>query len=120
MTVLKLASGAGFFGAAALGDRPITPTDGDDVQNIERGSEKPVRCGQDQGLFHFHAAVARQSRLPERPHYEVTGEVVAIVDGNTLTILDGTKNQNIIRLAGIDAPEKGHGCKQMDRAELSY
>jgi endonuclease YncB( thermonuclease family) len=34
------------------------------------------------------------------------GRVVAIADGDTLTVLDSTKNQHKIRLAGIDAPEK--------------
>jgi micrococcal nuclease len=42
-----------------------------------------------------------------KPHYELTGKVVAIADGDTLTILDADKVQHKIRLAGIDAPEKG-------------
>lgn len=36
----------------------------------------------------------------------LTGEVVGIADGDTLTILDATNTQYKIRLAGIDAPEK--------------
>ncbi len=36
----------------------------------------------------------------------LTGRVVAIVDGDTLTVLDGSNTQYKIRLAGIDAPEK--------------
>jgi endonuclease YncB( thermonuclease family) len=34
------------------------------------------------------------------------GRVVAIADGDTLTVLDSTNVQHRIRLAGIDAPEK--------------
>jgi endonuclease YncB( thermonuclease family) len=44
--------------------------------------------------------------LAAKPHYELTGEVVAVADGDTLTVLDGSKTQHKIRLAGIDAPEK--------------
>jgi endonuclease YncB( thermonuclease family) len=37
----------------------------------------------------------------------INGKVVAIADGDTLTVLDGRLMQHKIRLAGIDAPEKG-------------
>jgi len=37
---------------------------------------------------------------------EVVGRVVAIQDGDTLTILDAAKRQHKIRLVGIDAPER--------------
>jgi micrococcal nuclease len=42
-----------------------------------------------------------------KPHYELRGKVVKIADGDTLTILDGSNEPHRIRLAGIDAPEKG-------------
>ena len=41
-----------------------------------------------------------------KPHYTLTGKVVAITDGDTLTVLDDAKVQHKIRLAGIDAPER--------------
>lgn len=35
----------------------------------------------------------------------IIGRVVAVADGDTLTVLDGSNHQHKIRLAGIDAPE---------------
>jgi endonuclease YncB( thermonuclease family) len=39
--------------------------------------------------------------------HELTGKVVHIADGDTLTVLDADKVQHKIRPHGIDAPEKG-------------
>ncbi len=41
----------------------------------------------------------------------ITGLVVGVSDGDTITVLDANKVQHKIRLAGIDAPEK----KQTDK-----
>ncbi len=42
----------------------------------------------------------------------ITGLVVGVSDGDTITVLDANKVQHKIRLAGIDAPEK----KQTDKS----
>jgi endonuclease YncB( thermonuclease family) len=42
---------------------------------------------------------------PAPDFHELTGKVVHIADGDTLTILDADKMQHKIRLHGIDAPE---------------
>jgi endonuclease YncB( thermonuclease family) len=42
----------------------------------------------------------------------VTGRVVGVADGDTITVLDADKVQHKIRLAGIDAPEKKAGVWQ--------
>lgn len=47
------------------------------------------------------------------------GRVVAIADGDTLTVLDAENRQHKIRLAGIDAPEKAQPFGQMSKASLS-
>jgi endonuclease YncB( thermonuclease family) len=44
---------------------------------------------------------------PETKSHELTGKVVSVADGDTLTVLDADKVQHRIRLHGIDAPEKG-------------
>lgn len=38
----------------------------------------------------------------------LTGRVVGIADGDTITVLDANHQQYKIRLSGIDAPEKGN------------
>jgi endonuclease YncB( thermonuclease family) len=38
--------------------------------------------------------------------HALTGKVISIADGDTITILDNTKTQHKIRLYGIDTPEK--------------
>ncbi len=35
----------------------------------------------------------------------LTGKVVKVVDGDSITVLDNTNTQHRIRLQGIDAPE---------------
>jgi len=47
------------------------------------------------------------------------GKVVAIADGDTVTVLDAGQNQHKIRLAGIDAPEKGQPWGQRSKESLS-
>jgi endonuclease YncB( thermonuclease family) len=50
---------------------------------------------------------------------EVRGRVVAIADGDTLTILDANKDQHRILLAGIDAPEKNQPFGNQSKDNLS-
>ncbi len=49
---------------------------------------------------------------------EYSGKVVGITDGDTVTVLDGELRQHKIRLADIDAPEKGQPFGTRARAEL--
>ena len=43
--------------------------------------------------------------------YEIKGKVVSVADGDTVTVLDGTERVKV-RLASIDAPEKGSSSKR--------
>ncbi len=45
--------------------------------------------------------------IPSVSH-ALTGNVVSVADGDTITILDNTNTQHKIRLYGIDTPEKRH------------
>lgn len=47
------------------------------------------------------------------------GRAIAIADGDTVTILDGSNIQWKIRLAGIDAPEKKQAFGQKSKRYLS-
>lgn len=58
-----------------------------------------------------HSAPAYAERL--------TGSVVGIQDGDTLTLLDASRREQRIRLAGIDAPEARQRYGQAARRALS-
>jgi endonuclease YncB( thermonuclease family) len=50
---------------------------------------------------------------------ELLGRVVRVVDGDTVTVLDADKAQYVVRLAGIDAPERGQPFGQVSRRHLA-
>lgn len=49
----------------------------------------------------------------------ITGRVVGIADGDTVTVLDAQKVQHKIRLSGIDAPEKSQPFGNRSKESLS-
>jgi endonuclease YncB( thermonuclease family) len=49
----------------------------------------------------------------------VEGRVVAVADGDTITVLDIANTQHKIRLSGIDAPEKKQPYGQRSKQSLS-
>ena len=49
----------------------------------------------------------------------LVGQVVGVTDGDTITVLDATKTQYKIRLAGIDAPEKKQAFGNVSKKSLS-
>jgi len=50
---------------------------------------------------------------------DVTGVVVGVADGDTVTVLDADRNQHKVRLAGIDAPEKAQPFGQRAKERMS-
>jgi hypothetical protein len=65
--------------------------------------------------FCFIAALAMLAHEPKT----ITGKVVAIADGDTLTVLNDAKVQHKIRLHGIDAPEKSQAFRTKARENLA-
>ena len=49
----------------------------------------------------------------------ITGKVIRVADGDTLTILTNSKKQEKIRLIGIDAPERGQAFGTASRHALN-
>lgn len=49
----------------------------------------------------------------------ISGLVVHVADGDTITLLDAAKVQHKIRLAGIDAPEKSQAYGDRSRESLA-
>lgn len=49
----------------------------------------------------------------------LTGRVIGIADGDTITVLDNTNTQHKIRLGGIDAPEKKQAFGTISKKSLS-
>ena len=47
------------------------------------------------------------------------GRVVAVFDGDTVTVLDAERRQYKVRLAGIDAPEKAEPFGQTLKISLA-
>jgi endonuclease YncB( thermonuclease family) len=49
----------------------------------------------------------------------ISGKVVGVADGDTITVLDNSNTQYKIRLAGIDAPEKKQPFGNVSKQSLS-
>lgn len=49
----------------------------------------------------------------------LTGRVVGIADGDTITVLDSNRQQHKIRLSGIDAPEKKQPFGERSKQHLA-
>jgi endonuclease YncB( thermonuclease family) len=70
------------------------------------------------------------SKQPDRPRTSIpapvpsggqtlTGRVIRVADGDTITVLDGSNAQHRIRLQGIDAPESHQAFGAQSKKNLS-
>lgn len=73
------------------------------------------------GILSWHAVMmALWLTFASTIHAEVlTGKVVGISDGDTITVIDANKQSHKVRLAGIDAPEKAQAFGQASKKSLS-
>lgn len=49
----------------------------------------------------------------------LSGKVVRVADGDSITILDANSEQHRVRLSGIDAPERGQAFSRESKGTLS-
>lgn len=49
----------------------------------------------------------------------VAGRIVAVTDGDTVKLLDAERKQHVVRLGGIDAPERGQPFGSAAKENLS-
>jgi endonuclease YncB( thermonuclease family) len=65
------------------------------------------------------AALLALGVFAQAPQQAITGKVVGVSDGDTITVLDGKKRQHKIRLDGIDAPESHQDYGSRAKQSLS-
>ena len=79
---------------------------------------KPINYGPENRMRHLVIlGLLLTSTLATAESY--TGRVVAVADGDTVTVLDNAYTQHKVRLAGIDAPEKKQAFGQVSKQHLS-
>ena len=79
------------------------------------GKADPPTCRRPAAFF----AVLLLTLFPASQAATITGMVVSVADGDTITLLDNTQTQHKIRLGGIDAPEKAQPYGQPSKQSLS-
>jgi|SRR5262245_4259315 len=77
---------------------------------MTRRNKQPIKAALFAALLCMSAAAQPQT---------ITGKVVAIADGDTLTVLDSSNRQHKIRLDGIDAPESSQDFGGRAKQSLS-
>lgn len=65
------------------------------------------------------AVASAGARETPRSGETIQGRVVAVLDGDTVTVLDSAEQQHRVRFFGIDAPEKAQAYGQVSKRNLS-
>jgi endonuclease YncB( thermonuclease family) len=91
-----------------------------DGVELQRRGPAVVRAGMSMGMRRgVIVAACLLLSLPALQAQMLTGKVVGVSDGDTVTLLDRSKTQHRIRLLGIDAPESAQSFGQVSRKHLA-
>jgi endonuclease YncB( thermonuclease family) len=85
----------------------------------DAGEARPYRPMQRVGAVLRVALAAAMLGGPPAWGATFSGVVVAVADGDTVTVLDEDRHQLRVRLAGIDAPEKSQAFGSKSREHLA-
>ena len=79
----------------------------DSVSNYASDVVDSVAKGrsQDEPFIDSPSTISRADIAWSAPAYDLSGRVVKVTDGDTITILDANQTQHKVRLYGIDTPE---------------
>jgi len=86
------------------------------ARDLKVGDELEITIGQ---LSHTLLGLAILLLSVPAASSEQLGRVVGIADGDTLTLLDVSRQQHKVRLASIDAPEAHQPFSQKSKTSLS-
>ncbi|MEX2285817.1 MAG: thermonuclease family protein, partial [Planctomycetaceae bacterium] len=89
-----------------------------DVQPIAERIVQATPVAETQVIEQPEKTESEQEQVPVLNN-EIVGKVVGVTDGDTITVLDGSKTQHKIRLEGIDAPESGQPMGAKSKQALS-
>jgi endonuclease YncB( thermonuclease family) len=73
----------------------------------------------DEPFVESPSTISRASISWSDPAYDLSGRVVKVTDGDTITILDADNTEYKVRLTGIDAPERGQPYGSASRKHLA-
>lgn len=106
---------AGYCIFSQLRQQPLTCTTEPDARLRHLSPLSPGTAA----LLRAAATAAALFALNGADARELRGHVVAVADGDTLTVLDSERVQHKVRLAAIDAPERGQPFSDASKRNLS-
>ena len=119
---MKCRAIGGSFGGRKSGQSALSSSATDERQGStgSTGRQPGARIGGVRGVLAKCAAgataiVCLVAVFAIHAQEQLTGRVVSVTDGDTITVLDANKTQHRVRISGINAPEKGGDCGGRER-----